>query len=534
MMRTKTKKVVGVVFAVVLVAAIGLYFGIGWAIDRALQTDPFELVYADNCATCHGNAYEGTSIGPALIGVPLQHGTSIAAIAASVSHGFPEQGMPGWEGVLDPATIQSLAILIAERRQNISFTEFHQTTQFELPSEPIQSELHEFKMELVVDGLDPLPFSIAPLPDGDILVTEKQRGMRVVSANGEISELISDMPLAFGDGLELGALDYGVGFFLDVAPHPNYLDNGWIYLHYTQRCEVDCDATDSLIPSSMNRVIRGRIDDGRWIDQEVVWEVAPSFATPVPDIGAGGRLAFDHEGYLYISIGLKGGYYQGVQDLSTPYGKILRVRDDGAIPTDNPFVDTPGAMQSIWTYGHRSPQGLEFDNLTGELWGTEMGPRGGDELNHLYPGRNFGWPLYSKGLNYDGTPVDYGKVLGIEFDLEDIEQPIVDFTPSPAISSFAIYEGAAFPKWQRNFIVGSLRARQLYRIELDGDKATHIETLYEELARIRDVEVANDGSILLLLEHQTGGKIVRLEPTVEPSTDLRTVVASPADTLRLR
>ena len=511
---SKATKIVGVVLGVAAISGGGLYFGI----NKALQTDPFELVYEDHCSSCHGATYEGTEVGPALVGVSLQHGAGVAQIAASIAHGYPEQGMPGWEGLLDQATIHSLAILLAERRQNISFTEFHQTTAFTLPETPVTTELHSFAIELVADGLDPLPFSIAPLPSGEILVTEKQRGLRVVGVDGELSELIQDTPKAFGDGLELGALDYGVGFFLDVAPHPQYAENGWIYLHYTHRCAEDCDTTDSLLPSSMNRVVRGRIQTGHWVDQEVIWEVAPSFASPVPDIGAGGRLAFDTDGYLYISVGLKGGYYQGVQDLSTPYGKILRVRDDGATPTDNPFVDTPGAMTAIWTYGHRSPQGLEFDAAAGELWGTEMGPRGGDELNHLYPGRNFGWPLYSKGLNYDGTSVNYGKELGIEFDLDDIEQPVVDFTPSPAISSFVIYTGDAFPNWQGHFLVGSLRARELYRVVLDGDKAVHIETLYRELARIRDVEVDRDGSILLLLEHQSGGKIVRLRPVQDDAS----------------
>src|SRR5690606_15347730 len=131
-----------------------------------------------------------------------------------------------------------------------------------------------------------------------------------------------------------------------------------------------------------------------------------------------------------------------------PYGKILRLERDGSIPPDNPFVGRADALAAIWTYGHRSPQGLEFDRETGLLWGTEMGPRGGDEVNLLLPGRNYGWPLYSKGINYDGTEVDYGKQLGIERDLDSIEQPVVDLTPAPAVSSFIIYDGASFPEWQ--------------------------------------------------------------------------------------
>jgi glucose/arabinose dehydrogenase len=155
---------------------------------------------------------------------------------------------------------------------------------------------------------------------------------------------------------------------------------------------------------------------------------------------------------------------------------------------------------------------LEFNVKTRQLWGTEMGPRGGDEVNLLLPGRNYGWPLYSKGVDYDGTPVEYWQELSIEFDVADIEQPVVDLTPAPAVSSFIIYGGAAFPEWQDDLIVGSLKATELYRIVVDGDKHAYTETLLEDLARIRDVESGPDGAIYLLLEHESGSQIVRLVP----------------------
>ncbi len=216
---------------------------------------------------------------------------------------------------------------------------------------------------------------------------------------------------------------------------------------------------------------------------------------------------------MFVSVGIKGlGNYVGIQDLSTPYGKIHRVHDDGRIPADNPFVGRSGALASIWTYGHRSPQGLEFEPRARQLWGTEMGPRGGDELNLLHPGRNFGWPLYSKGVDYDGTPVEYWKDLGIEFDLAAIEQPVVDMTPSPAISSLVIYRGQSFPGWQGQFLVGSLKATELYRIEIEDGLLVDSEILLKDLARIRDIEVAPDGSVLLLLEHSVDSRIVRLVP----------------------
>jgi len=212
-------------------------------------------------------------------------------------------------------------------------------------------------------------------------------------------------------------------------------------------------------------------------------------------------------------VGIKGfDNHTGIQDLKFPWGKIHRIFDDGRIPDDNPFTGVDGALKSIWTYGHRSPQGLEYNFQTGDLWGTEMGPRGGDEVNRLLPGRNYGWPLYSKGQNYDGTPVDYGKKLGIEFELKDIEQAVVDLTPSPAVSSFIFYTGQDFPNWRHNLLVGSLKARSLYRMELNDNKVTHRETLFRDLARVRDIEAGPNGEVYVLLEHNSGGQIVRLVP----------------------
>jgi len=155
---------------------------------------------------------------------------------------------------------------------------------------------------------------------------------------------------------------------------------------------------------------------------------------------------------------------------------------------------------------------VEFDRRTGRLWETEMGQRGGDEVNLLVPGKNYGWPLYSKGLKYDGTPVDYGTQLKIDVGLQKIQQPIVDLTPSPAVSSFIVYDGGAFPRWRRNLIVGSLKATELYRMVVDGDRVVHQETLLKGLGRIRDVEAGQDGTIYVLLEHASGGRVVKLVP----------------------
>jgi glucose/arabinose dehydrogenase len=367
-----------------------------------------------------------------------------------------------------------------------------------------------------VEGLDPLPYSIAPLPDGRILLTEKTRGMSIVSRNGEQSELIRGTPQAHDDGFEVPGilLVFGQGYLLDLALHPDYAENGWIYLSYTDRCS-NCNAASrqSGRPVTMNALVRGRIENGEWVDQESIWRADIEQYTGIPDMAAGGRVAFDDAGHVFMTIGIKGtSESAGIQDLGLPYGKILRLNDDGSIPADNPFRGVPGALPAIWTYGHRSPQGLEFNPETKRLWGTEMGQRGGDEVNLLSRGKNYGWPLYSKGLKYDGTPVDYGKDLGIAVELKDIEQPVVDLTPSPAVSSFAFYDGSAFPSWRGDMLVGTLKATRLYRMVVDDDRVVHTETLLEGLGRIRDVEVAPDGAVYLLLEHHAGGRILRLVP----------------------
>jgi glucose/arabinose dehydrogenase/cytochrome c5 len=488
----------------------------GLAANANAQQDPFVKVYNENCSVCHGENLEGAAQGTPLVGIDFRHGDSIAEITKSIADGVPETTMPAWSETLTAAQIQNLAIYISERRANLAYTDFKIATPLVIPDGVIKSEAHDFEIETVATGLDPLPFSIAPLADGSILLTEKTRGLSIISPDGVQSELIRGAPQAYDDGFEVPGilLTYGLGWILDVAPHPDYEENGWIYLHYGDRCSGCNEASrTSGRPVSMNKLVRGRIENGEWIDEEVIWSADIATYTMMPDMGAGGRIAFDDAGHVFISIGIKGlGEQVGVQDLSLPYGKIHRMNDDGSIPADNPFRDVAGAMPTIWTYGHRSPQGLEFDAQTGQLWETEMGQRGGDEVNHLLPGKNYGWPLYSLGLKYDSTPVDYGKELGIEFDLEDVEQPVVDLTPSPAVSSFVFYDGEAFPEWRHNLIVGTLKATELYRMVVEDGRVVHREVLLEGFGRIRDVANGPDGAIYLLIEHASGAQIVRLVP----------------------
>ncbi len=471
-------------------------------------------MYQENCAVCHGENLEGSALGRPLRG-ELRYGDSVPAIIASISNGYETSGMPAWSRIFSEMQIQSLALYVTETRANVDYQTFNYDAPIIIPDGLIATELHNFRIETIAENLDAQPYSIEPLPDGRILLTEKKRGVSIIGTDGTQSELIRGTPQAYDDSFIVSMdQERGWGWIFDIVLHPDYADNGWIYLSYGDRCER-CNAISRAAdsPVSMIKIVRGRIQGNEWIDQQTIWEADLEHYGNQTDLAAGGRLTFDDTGHLYFSAGIMGvDVAYGVQDPVFPWGKIHRVNADGSIPADNPFVNREGVYRSVYTIGHRSPGGLEFDPYGGGIWGTEHGPRGGDEVNLLLPGANYGWPLYSLGLNYNGTPVDYGKELGIAFELSEIQQPVVDLTPSPAVSSFIISSSEQFPEWQGDFLVGSLKARSLYRFRMQNNTLVGRETLFESFARIRDIEQGFNGEIYLLLEHNAGSRIIRLVP----------------------
>jgi glucose/arabinose dehydrogenase len=491
------------------------------ALSKIPMRDGFIKQFNEQCAVCHGEDLRGAALGTPLVGVDLRHGNSVKEIAKSIASGFPESGMPAWSETLKENKIWNLALYVAEQRQGTTILDKRAGIPLILPAGTVVSERHAFRIEKIVDGLDSMPFAIAPLPDGRILLSERMRGLSIISREGKKSAPVKGTPPVYDDsGLFLGQVQ-GIGWMLDVGIHPQFEENGWIYIHHTDRCS-DCNdlSRRGNQPVSMNRLVRGRIKDGEWVDEEIIWQADIEAYTNTSDLAAGGRIAFDDKGYVYFSIGMKGPLdFMGIQDLSLPYGKIHRVHDDGRIPADNPFVDDPDALDSIWTYGHRSVQGLEFNPQTGDLWNTEMGPRGGDELNRLVPGGNYGWPVFTTGVNYDGRPVDVAGKLGIELDADEAEFPVVDMTPSPAISSFIFYNSPEFPGWKSNIIVGTLRATDLLRMEVVDNQVVHTEMLLEDLARFRDIEIGPSGQLYVLLEHATESQIIRLMPVASEGKD---------------
>jgi glucose/arabinose dehydrogenase len=489
---------------------------VDWAaLGKIPMKDLFIRKFNEQCGSCHGEDLRGTPLGKPLVGVELLRGDSVKEIALSIASGAPDKGMPAWSETLDEKQIWNLALYVAEQRQGTTILDKRDAIPLVVPAGRIASEKHAFRIEPVAEGLDPMPFSIALLPDGRILLAERMRGLFIIDTDGRKSAPIRGTPPVYDDSSVFLGQVMGLGWMLDVVLHPQYAKNGWIYIHHTDRC-TDCNALSRKTkrPVSMNRIIRGRIRDGEWVDQQIIWQADKETYTDTSDLTAGGRLAFDDRSNVYFTVGMKAPLeFMGIQNLDQPYGKVHRVRDDGQIPADNPFVDTPGALKSIWTYGHRSTQGLEWNPWTCEMWSTEMGPRGGDELNRLQPGRNYGWPLFTSGVNYDGRPVDVGRTLGITLDAKDVEFPVLDLTPSPALSSFVFYDGKALPDWRGNIIVGTLRATDLLRLEIVDNRVVHTEVLLKDLARFRDIEVGPQGELYLLLENAAGSRIVRLVQT---------------------
>lgn len=353
--------------------------------------------------------------------------------------------------------------------------------------------LHSVVVTKVVEGLDH-PWGLAFLPDGRMLITERSGAMRVV-ADGKLSPT----PVA---GLPKST-PHGQGGLLDVVVHPRYAENGLIYWSYNAQ-----DAS-----GHGTEVARGKLTGPRdapvLTDVKVIFRLAPKSS---PGHHFGSRLVFDRAGYLYITLGDRGdspskGVAHRSQQLDDLAGKAIRLHDDGSVPRDNPFLKTPNARPEIYSYGHRNMQGAALHPTTGRIWTHEHGPQGGDEINILSAGTNYGWPVITYGANYgSGTKIGEGVAK------DGMAAPLHIWVPSIAPSGMAFYGGNAFPKWRGNLFVGALAGQMLVRITLDGEKMLSQERLFEKrLGRIRDVREGPDG-LLYLLTDESNGALLRVAP----------------------
>ncbi|MCP5419783.1 MAG: PQQ-dependent sugar dehydrogenase [Gammaproteobacteria bacterium] len=346
------------------------------------------------------------------------------------------------------------------------------------------SEEHRFRVVTLVQGLDH-PWGLAFLPDGRMLVTERPGRLRLVDSTGHLQE----QPIA---GLPPIA-QHGQGGLLDVALHPRFPETRWIYLSYAARGDGGIGT----------EVARGQWLNDRLENVQVLYTQQPKSST---GRHFGSRLVFDRQGYLYITQGDRG-EMERAQKLDDLAGKIVRLHDDGRIPADNPFVHRAGARPEIFSYGNRNVQGAALNPETGELWAHEHGPQGGDEINVIRAGRNYGWPVITYGVNYGtGAPIGEGAHKA------GMEQPLHYWVPSIAPSGMAFYTGNRFPKWRGDLFVGALRDEMLVRLSFEGERKVHEERLLKGvLGRIRDVRNGPDGFIYLLTD-DFNGVIARLEP----------------------
>ena len=358
---------------------------------------------------------------------------------------------------------------------------------------------HDYRVVTVAEGLL-RPYSMAWLPGGDMLVTEMPGQLRIVRDGLLLPEAVPGVPEVFYTGQ---------GGLFEVIPHPNFSENRWIYLSYAKE-EGD---------TSVTAVVRGRLENDR------LSNVVEIFSPQAAGFGHyGGKIVFDDEGYLFLTLGERQAPARGdltahpAQDLSNHHGVIVRLNDDGSVPDDNPFVGQAGALPEIWSYGHRSPQGLVIHPETGDLWESEHGPQGGDELNLIEPGKNYGWPVIGRGTNYGsiGSPI-HGAI-----GQQGMEQPVHFWVPSIAASGLMVYTGDKFPMWHGSILSGALAGEQLARLHMSDDYREVIveETLAYDMGRIRDVRQGPDGYIYLAISDGNGAgrgnfettEIVRLEP----------------------
>jgi len=338
-----------------------------------------------------------------------------------------------------------------------------------------------YKAVTVVDSLD-IPWGMVFLPDGSMLITE-QKGDLIHFENGKKTP-VKDLPKIHVKGQ---------GGLLDIELHPDYSTNGWIYFSYSSDVENDGKGGNTTI-------MRAKLSNNSLVEKEVLYKATPNTDSPNH---FGSRLEFDKNGYLFFSIGDRFNRDVNPQDITIDNGKIYRINDDGSIPTDNPFYNTNGAKKAIYSYGHRNPQGMAMNPNTGIIWTHEHGPQGGDEINIIEPGKNYGWPLITYGINYDGT------IITDNTSLPEMEQPIHYWVPSIAPSGMAFVTSDKYPSWKGNLLVGSLKFQYLNRCVIKNNKVIKEEKLLKDLGRVRNVRQAPDGFIYVAIEHKG---IVRIVP----------------------
>ena len=446
-------------------------------VDRDPAAKTARENYEQYCSSCHGEKVE------AFVDRKWKHGNAKADLVKSVSAGHPDLGMPAWSAVLSAKEIDEITDLILESLKNVD--------QYKFASKPTSnifaSEGMTVKLDTVLSGLTS-PWGLAFLPGGDMLVTDRSGEVYRVGKGNQKTKI--------SGGPE--ALVEGQGGLLDVKLHPDFAKNGLVYLSYST---MKMDGADKL---STTAVMRAKLVGDALTDQKVIFEALPYSKTRHH---YGSRLEFDKRGMLYVTVGDRGNEKENPQSLDRGLGKVHRLHDDGRIPADNPFMDTNKQRTSVYSYGHRNPQGMTRNPATGEIWTHEHGPRGGDEINIIKKAANYGWPVICYGINYDGKPITNLTAK------EGMEQPLTYWLPSIGPSGMAFVTGNKYPGWTNNLMVGSLRFQYLNRCVVKDGKIVSQENVLKNIGRLRNVSMGPDGYVYVSVEDP--GYVFRLVPVMQ-------------------
>ncbi len=469
--------------------------------------NPQAQMFARSCAGCHGTDLAGARA-PSLFSTTLLAARTDAELHQTIVNGITISDMPSFKGQISDEDVGQLITYI---RVQSGIQKAVAPFVPDPNGQVIKSQKQNFRIEVVASGLD-TPWGEVFLPDGRLLVTERSGHIRIISKDGKLDPNPvkgTPVPWVRQDG----------GYF-DIAAHPDYNKNGWIYLSYSELVPgftgtvpaPDAPRTTPL-PPSMTRVVRGRINaNSEWVDQQEIYRAPAALYTPAI-IHYGSRFLFDGKGHLYWTLGERGDP-ANAQNLSVPLGKIHRINDDGSVPKDNPFVNLAGADPTIWSYGHRNPEGLSINPLTGLLWESEHGPTGGDEVNIIEKGKDYGWGVATMGVQ-PGITRQHAPMM---------VDPIAYYTPSIGPSGITFNTGNRYPGWKNNLFVTALIGQKLLRIEVAGRKIVSQETLFDQYGRVRDIKLGPDGLLYVLVQNPTGrGTAVPVMSAASPGIVMRLV-----------
>ena len=446
-------------------------------------------LYKETCAKCHGDNGQGGGGGTkSLLTVDKWDQKWDRPFFDSTKNGVPDFGMEPYGDTMADEEIWALIVHIRELQDN--------ALRAQTAPKPVngiyKTQRYKYKIETVLKE-DPslkTPWCVDWLPDGKMLVNYRP-GIMCVVEKGKILGQVEGLP---------ESTEIGQGGLMEVAVHPDYKDNGWIYLSVA-------DPKNGDRRQAFTKYVRGKLKfTGTkilWTSQQVIFKMSDDNYNG-SGIHYGGKIVFDRKGHIFFSTGERGNGPLA-QRLDKPNGKIWRLNEDGTVPSDNPFVNTPGALPGIWSYGHRNPQGITMD-ATGEIWDTEHAPRGGDELNHIVKGTNYGWPIITFGINYNDSSLSVPWPSGDQ----NFKMPILRWLKSCATSGLKLGKGTAFPQWKGDLIAGGLAGKNVDRIRVKGETIVEKETLSWGLGRVRDLAFGPDGYLYITLNEPD--RIVRFVP----------------------